>query len=251
MEILIIEKDTGASAHLEELICALDENYRIGKSISSIDEAIIWLRSNKRPELIFIDLPVSDENLMLNLFLSEFKIPIIFTSSEREQIWNALKYSGFDFLLKPISLPCLLSSIQKFYNLSQIFDGGNQPKSKIDLDGQVQYKTRFLLKVGERLFFKESNEVAYFIAEQKSVFLVTEEGQRYLIDYSLDKLGEVVNPKNFFRINRQVIARISAMKEFRLFGNGRLKVFLKAGQHSQNAIVSRQRVSTFKEWAEM
>ena len=101
------------------------------------------------------------------------------------------------------------------------------------------------------MFFIDSNEVSYFFADNKTVFLVDKEGSRYFIDYSLEALQEMMNPNCFFRLNRKFICHLSAIKEIKSFINNRLKITIQAGTHRDEVIVSRDRVYAFKEWAEV
>lgn len=114
-----------------------------------------------------------------------------------------------------------------------------------------KYKERFLVKSGPRMFFIESRNISYFVADDKTVFLVDHEGIRFVVDLTLEKLQEVLDPKFFFRLNRKVICSISSIKEIKTFINNRLRILLQAGRQRDEVIVSRERVNAFKAWAEI
>jgi two-component system response regulator LytT len=112
------------------------------------------------------------------------------------------------------------------------------------------YKKRFLVRTGNRMHFVDAASIAYLVAEEKNVFLVTREGQRFPLEYSLDRLEGMLDPADFFRLNRKVIANVSSIRDIRTFVNSRLRISLQAGVRDDEAIVSRERVSAFRKWAE-
>lgn len=139
-------------------------------------------------------------------------------------------------------------NVEPLYNLIKGYHSGN-----IDIQAvktKFEYKNRFLIHLGSRMFFINTADIAYFYVSEKIVYLVNIDGARYPIDYSLEKIQQIINPSNFFRINRRVICSAQAIKEIKTHINSRLKIILSVGNYLDEAVVSREKVTAFKEWVE-
>lgn len=254
MNILIIEDEAPAARRLQQLIKDCDPNYIILSVIDSIENAVKWLSSNNSPDLIFMDIQLAD-GLSFEIF-NRFTVvsPVIFTTAYDEYALKAFKVNSIDYLLKPIEKDDLIRSLEKLKTLKKPLKAA---ASQISMDALLEtlkmhknYKSRFLVKIGEKLVSISIENIAYFISEDKLTFLVTNENKRYPLDYSLDDLDTMLDPKFFFRLNRQCLAKINAIQSIHNYFNGKLKLFL-TPTTAKEIIVSREKASHFKQWLEV
>lgn len=252
MKLLIIEDEILAADRLSILLKELRPDIIVLDVLVSVEESIEWFNKNEDPDLIFMDIQLSDGTSLEILEKVKINSPVVFITAYDQYALEAFNFLSVDYLVKPVSKDSLEMTLQKLDQFSSIFD---QPKSEevaLSLRGsQAIYRSRFLLKVGEKYFFKNVDEISYFYAEGKTVYLVSLNGNKYVMDYSLDKLEGLIDPRYFFRLNRSTIARVDSIKELRSHTNGRLRVFLNAGPMSQETVVSRSRAINLKEWAEL
>jgi two-component system, LytTR family, response regulator LytT len=252
MKLLIIEDEILAAERLSILLKELKPEIIVLDILSSVEDSINWLNNNNTPELIFMDIQLSDGTSLEILEKVKINSPIVFITAYDQYALEAFNFLSVDYLVKPVSKDSLEATLQKLDQFSTIFDQPRTDELVLSLKGsQTIYRSRFLLKVGEKYFFKNVDEISYFYAEGKTVYLVSLNGSKYVMDYSLDKLESLIDPRYFFRLNRSTIARVDSIKELRSHTNGRLRVFLSAGPMSQETVVSRTRAINFKEWAEL
>lgn len=252
MKLLIIEDEILAAERLSILLKELKPEIIVLDILSSVEDSINWLNNNNTPELIFMDIQLSDGTSLEILEKVKINSPIVFITAYDQYALEAFNFLSVDYLVKPVSKDSLEATLQKLDQFSTIFDQPRTDELVLSLKGsQIIYRSRFLLKVGEKYFFKNVDEISYFYAEGKTVYLVSLNGCKYVMDYSLDKLESLIDPRYFFRLNRSTIARVDSIKELRSHTNGRLRVFLSAGPMSQETVVSRTRAINFKEWAEL
>lgn len=247
MNILLIEDERPAANRLKQLILALLPGANIFGHLDSITSAVEWLQTNTAPDLIFCDIQLAD-GLSFEIF-ERIKVssPIIFTTAFDQYAIKAFKVNSVDYLLKPIDPKELYWAIDKFKNqkikptldLSQIQEL-LQPKQK-------DYKSRFMVKIGEKIQSVPVLEAAYFMSEERVTFLQTYEAKRYILDYTLDQLEEMLDPKKFFRLNRKYISSFEAIVEIHTYSNSRLKIKL-ANCSDNDILVSREKVGALKEW---
>ncbi|KAA3436526.1 LytR/AlgR family response regulator transcription factor [Rufibacter hautae] len=258
MNILLIEDEYLASEKLEAQLLRYDPTIQVVATIDSIRNAVKWFESNPAPDLAFLDIHLSDGNSFEIFQKVEVKCPIIFTTAYDEYAVKAFKVNSIDYLLKPISNEDLGAAMDKFKALRQ-----SQPAPAPALDMQQimallnrnsnpvadtpNYKTRFLVKTGQKIRSVSTDEIAYFYAEDKIVFLITNAGQRFITDYTLDTLQELLDPEHFSRLNRQFIAHIHSIDEIHPYLKGRLKVYVKPVTDKE-IIISNERAAAFKEW---
>jgi DNA-binding LytR/AlgR family response regulator len=251
MKILIIEDEEPAVKKLKKLLSELDEPVKIIGCLESVSQAAEWFASQNEPDLIFMDIRLAD-GLSFEIFeLTTIQAPVIFTTAYNEYALKAFKVNSIDYLLKPIDPLELKNAINKYKTLLAA------TKPIPDLQKNMQkllsrfsetYKTRFFVKVGQRFKSLPVQEAAYFFVQGKSTFLMTAEGKTIDIDYSLDQLGEMLNPENFFRVNRSFLVNIDHVKEVAIYSGSRLKVKLYHENFPEAIIVSRDKVSLFKRW---
>lgn len=250
MKTLIIEDEAPAARRLQKLLLEVDPHLEVLEIIDSVEASVKWLRAHQMPELIFMDIQLAD-GLSFNIFEQvEIQAPIIFTTAYDEYTLQAFKVNSIDYLLKPIEINNLSQSIRKLSQLKNQF-GGSTPNIEALLKSiqteKRAYKTRFLVKLGDRLVSVPEKDIAYFWAEQKIVSLITNEQKKYIVDYSLDELENLLDPDYFFRLNRQFLARIQSIQNIHSYFKGKLKVALNPSNEAE-VIISRERSSTFKKW---
>ena len=250
MNIIIIEDEKPAARLLQRKLSKI--NIEVQTLLHSVEEAIAWFQNNDHPDLIFLDIQLSD-GLSFEIFEKvTIKSAVIFTTAYDEYALKAFKLNSIDYLLKPIDESDLETAVLKFQSTIK----QTEKSASIDFDEikkmfanqfQKQYKTRFTIKIGQQLKVISNTEIACFYSENKGTYLHTLENRSYLIEGTLDVLELELDPKQFFRVNRKFIIPISTIKEILIYSNSRLKVVLK-GYQNEEIIVARERVSEFKDW---
>ena len=249
MNCLIIEDEKEAAIKLAGLIKKYDQNIEILDTIQSVKNAVIWLNNNETPDLIFMDIQLSD-GLSFEIFEQTIiKAPVIFTTAYDEYALKAFKVNSIDYLLKPIDQSELDQAIDKYKESntpkeipSQVFDNILHSLTK-------KYKSKFVIKVGEHIKVFTIEDVQCFYSMEKYTFLQNNEGRDYAISYSLDQVENLIDPAKFFRINRRFLVSFSAISNIVSYSNSRLRINLKSND-SEDLIVSREKVQDFKKWLE-
>lgn len=250
MKVLIVEDEPLAAGHLTKLISEYDPAIEVIKVIDSVKKSIDWFNNHSHPDLLFLDIQLAD-GLSFDIFKQcEIKTPIIFTTAYDEYAIKAFKVNSIDYLLKPISPEELRTAIEKFKNTKN-------PDSNIGFDLKSmehaiqlltkEYKNRFVIKVGEHIRFVPIEDISFFYSLEKATFIQTTLQKNYCIDFSLDDLENLVDPAKFFRINRKYIVSLASISDIISYSNSRLALKLK-GCNFDDVIVSREKVSSFKEW---
>lgn len=252
MKILIIEDEVPAFRRLQKLIEEIKQESIIVEVLDGVESSIKWLNNHPVPDLIFMDIQLSD-GLSFEIFEQiEIQAPIIFTTAYDEYTLKAFKVNSIDYLLKPIDKEELKRSIHKLERLQTQFSGSTFP---LDISSLIKslnvnnpsYKSRFLVKRGDKLATISEESIAYFYTEDKVVFLLTQYKEKYIVDYSLEELEQLLDPEFFFRLNRQVIARLQAIESIHQYFKGKLAVKLQP-KTFESIIVSRERSNLFKQW---
>lgn len=245
MKILILEDEAPAAKRLVKMIQHELPDLVIEDFISSVHDGIKWFLSNEEPDLIFSDIQLSDGTSFEIFAAAKPKCPVIFTTAYDQYALHAFKLNSIDYLLKPIKQTELAAAIAKF----------NQRKASVlpDINKLLQsyaapiYKQRFVIKYGEHIKTIPIEETMYFYTEDKVNFLTTAEGRRYVIDFNLDSLETMLDPKFFFRINRQFIISIHAIAE--MFAHTKSRVLIKLKPPCKiETIVSTERSAAYKTW---
>jgi DNA-binding LytR/AlgR family response regulator len=253
MKVLIVEDEPYAQNELKRLLARTGKPIEILECIDSVEEAVEWFESNEEPDLIFLDIQLSD-GLSFDIFNhTRVKAPVIFTTAYDEYAVQAFKLNSIDYLLKPVKFEDLEAALEKLTGLAEQF-GKQEPRGlSVEQVEQLlnihkpKYKTRFIAKVGDQIKYIDVNEVAYFRAEDNEVMLVTQSNHQYVIDYSLEQLGRMVNPNDFFRVNRSYMVTIGSIKKISKYFNSRLH--LELNPPSENTIlISRIKVPEFMNW---
>lgn len=218
--------------------------------IDSVEAATKWLTHFPQPDLIFMDIQLAD-GLSFDIFQkTEVKAPVIFTTAFDQYTLRAFKVNSVDYLLKPIDPEELTLSIEKFrkyHQKKEAYDRSGLEKMLQTVLTQQTFKERFLVKSGQHLTYVPTREIAYFFSEDGITFAQCLNGKKHIIENTLDQLGEVLDPKDFFRVNRQVLVHLQSIKKISSWFNSRLKLELEP-TNDLNFVVSRERVGAFKAW---
>lgn len=249
MKLIIVEDEKLAAERLKTLVKEYDPSIEVLACLESVEEAVQYLRHHAAPDLLLLDIHLSDGHSFEIFNQVQYKGPVIFTTAYDQYALEAFKMFSIDYILKPVTLEALATALNKFKNLSASFSAVDYRQLMPQLTNR-DYKKRFLGKVGQRLFFIDTADIAYFQADNKVVYLIDKEGNRYVVEHTMEKLMAMVNPAEFFRLNRRYIVRINAIQQVKPYFNGRLKLSVRGSQQPDEMVISRERVAEFKEWAE-
>jgi DNA-binding LytR/AlgR family response regulator len=248
MKAVIVEDEALAASRLEKLLSDVAPEINVVARLSSVKEAVKWFTLNSA-DLIFLDIQLSD-GLSFSIFEEvTVNTPVIFTTAYDQYSIKAFQLNSIDYLLKPIRKGELQKSLQKYNSLKSAF--------KIDFENLLagiqgkteSYKKRFLIQVGSKIKTIETTDVAWFYADGKYVFLKTFAGQNYPVDFSLDKLENMVDPAQFFRINRKYMVNFDAIEGMVAWSRSRVKIKLNPPADDETeTVVSIDRSPEFKKW---
>ena len=253
MNILIIEDEKPAARLLQRKVEKL--GLQVNTMLHSVEEAISWFQNNAHPDLIFLDIQLSD-GLSFEIFeyfdkaQQHIKSAVIFTTAYDEYALRAFKLNSIDYLLKPIDEEDLEVAVNKFkartqsQNISLDFEA---IKRMLVNPVEKEYKKRFSVKIGQQLKVISIDEVECFYSENKGTYIHTLDNRDYLIDSTLEVVEAEINPKEFYRVSRKFIVPLKAVKEIQVYSNSRLKIILPTYKDDE-VIVARERVGDFKEW---
>lgn len=249
MKVLIIEDEAPAFRRLQKVLEEIDPQIEILEVIDNVEDAVKWLKNHTHPDLIFMDIQLSD-GLSFEIF-EQAKIakPIVFTTAFDEYMLRAFKVNSIDYLLKPIKKEDLQQALIKYKELKSSFSDHadiNALISQIRLDDK-KYKTRFLVKQGERLISVLVEDIAFFYVHNGLVYLKTHAGRGYVVDFTLDELQQQLDPDKFFRANRQFIINYPSIKTVHKWYKGKLKLdtYLPT---DEEITISAEKATEFKEW---
>jgi DNA-binding LytR/AlgR family response regulator len=251
MNVLIVENEKPAADKIIRLLGDIDKSINILGVIETVEAAINRLQSKPEPDLIFMDIQL-DDGLCFEVFETiNIEIPVIFTTAYDEYTLKAFKVNSVDYLLKPIdgkALESALSKFRKFYFYNK--DPFKRDFRQLINEFRHQYKSRFLIKIGDKFRSIPAIEVSHFHITEHNIFLCDFQGKDYGVDYSLDQLQGMLDPRKFFRINRDCIVNINAIIMMHSYSSSRLQLTLKNAEKSEEFVVSRDRVSEFKKWVD-
>ncbi|MCG2462462.1 LytTR family DNA-binding domain-containing protein [Flavobacteriaceae bacterium F89] len=249
METVIIEDEKPAARRLGRLLAKLDVT--VPKMLHSVEESIQWFKNNEHPDLIFLDIQLSD-GLSFEIFDQVLvQSAVIFTTAYDEYALQAFKLNSIDYLLKPIDEEELESALRKYKELrsspTQVTVDLQEIKKLIAGPKEKDYKKRFTIRVGQHLRIINADEIECFYSENKGTYVVTADGRNYLMDTTLENLESDLEPTVFFRVSRKFFVNINFIKDIVSYTNSRLQIKLNRF-NDQDIIVSRERVQEFKFW---
>jgi two-component system, LytTR family, response regulator len=253
MNVLIVEDEKLAADKLEKYLHRYDPQIRVVGRTDSVQATVQWLRQHmEEADLLFLDIELSDGQSFEVFKQVTVDKPVIFITAYNQYAIEAFKVNSIDYLLKPLNFGDLSQSLEKLKSLAR-----HLPKAEtaLTLDSlsevisklQKNYKQRFMVKSGERIRSFSTSQIDLFFAEGRTAYLVTSEGYKYVIDYKLEELEELLDPQHFFRVNRSFILNIQAIRDVLMYSNSRLKIALHL-DFAKEIIVSREKVPVFKDW---
>jgi two-component system LytT family response regulator len=260
MKILLIEDEELTARKMQRMLADVQSDAQLLATIGSVEESVEWLQSHQSPDLILMDIELADGQSFEIFNQVTVSCPVIFTTAYDEYAIKAFRVNSIDYLLKPVKEEDLRRALNKLQQLKQVLI--TQPDflqtSLVNLLAQLSaplpqatqvtnYRDRFMIKQGQRLFAIETDEIAYFFTRNKISFIKTHDNREYMVDYTLDELDKMLNSKRFFRLNRQIIAELRAIEKVHLYFNNKLKIQLRPA-FEEEVLVSRIKASDFKIW---
>ncbi len=251
MKVVIIEDEAFAALRLKNMIQEYNPDIQILAELESVAESVKWFRANPEPDLVFLDIHLEDDLSFAIFDQVNVSSPVIFTTAFDEYAIKAFKLKSIDYLLKPIVREELAAALKKY----EAFSGLN--KSSADLQmlynlltgKEKKYRDRFSVTFGSHLKMVNTTDIAYFFVVDKNVFLRTFDGGTYSLDYSIEKLEQMLDPEKFFRINRKYLIHISSIANMVSYSRGRVKIELRPKTEDEfGPIVSIDRSGEFKSW---
>ncbi|MBS1744278.1 MAG: response regulator transcription factor [Bacteroidetes bacterium] len=256
MKILIVEDEELAVKKIQKTLASVDESAIVIGVTDSIQSTVNWLAANEAPDLILMDIELADGQSFEIFNLAEVKSPVIFTTSYDEYALKAFKVNSVDYLLKPIQKDELQAALQKFRQLQQTF-APKEESTGINIESLVkelqqklqpkEYRKRFLVKHAQKLVSIEVTDIAYFYSDGRLNFFKSTDNKKYVVDYTMDELEDMLDPDRYFRISRSFYVSIDSVERIDDYFGNRLILSLKPAVDKE-ALVSREKVTEFKKW---
>ena len=245
---LIIEDEELAARNLISILKETG-NINIVAVLESIADTVEWFEVNNSPELIFMDIHLADGSAFEIFKLVQIDCPVIFTTAYDEYAIQAFKVNSIDYLLKPIDQKSVKKALDKLKNLTKASVGTDELMKLLSiLKPNIEYKTHFLVnQKGDKLIPLTVNDIAYIFIDLNIVKAVTFEEKTFVLQYTMDELTTQLNPKDFYKANRQFIIGRRTIKDIDLWFNSRLSINLKPSA-PEKVLVSKARISDFKIW---
>ena len=265
MTLLLIEDEYPAAERLARLVARVEPAARVLAVVESVAQGVQWLADNPAPDLILSDIQLAD-GLSFEIFeRAVVRAPIIFTTSYDAYALRAFRVHSLDYLLKPIKEDELRAALGRFRErqpaaveaqlgrLEALLDAlpraGTTAADTAYPGAPRTYKTRFLVRHRETLVPVPTADIAYFVSRHETTTLVTHAGARHVVDYTLEQVQELLDPAQFFRVNRQTLAAAAAIHRIDLHFNGKLKLELHPAAPNET-LVSREKAAAFRDWLE-
>jgi len=253
MKKLLVEDEELAAERLAQLVKEIEPGAEIHGPIDTISATVKHLKSKPVYDLILLDIQLADGKSFTIFEECDVVTPVIFTTAYDEYALQAFELNSIDYLLKPVNREKLKSSLEKFTRLKEYYGSGNPNYQLYEMIRNLKtpeksaYKDRFLISKGDAMVPVKVSEIACFYAEDKEVFLLTHQNKRYIIPNSIEELSEKLDPKLFFRVNRQYIISAEGISKVHYYFNFKLKVEI-AADPKLEIIVSRSKTTAFKAW---
>ena len=251
MKVVIVEDEHLTAERIRTLLLKIDPGIEVMATIDSVRSAVAWFRENENPDLILMDIQLAD-GISFDIF-EQVKIenPVIFITAYQEYAIRAFKVNSVDYLLKPVTDEALRAAIDKFRHF--FLHDETYPVVSLELLGTIRqmirkpYKTRFMVRVGDRIKSLEVDQILYFYSFQKGTYLHTADNRDYVVEFTLETLTDLLDPALFFRINRRYFISHRAIGGMISLSGSKLKIEL-LHSDDDDIYVSRDRLSSFKEW---
>jgi len=256
MKVLIVEDEELAVKKLQKTLATVDSTAEVVGVANSIRASVNWLESNPAPDLILMDIELADGQSFEIFDKVEVKSTVIFTTSYDEFALKAFKVNSVDYLLKPIQKEDLEAALEKFKKMKHLYGSPNGSQA-INVDSLIkelqsklqpkEFRKRFLVKHAQKLVSIEVEEISYFYSDGRLNFFKTKDNKKYVVDYTMDELEEMLNPEVYFRISRSFYVSIDSVDQIHDYFGNRLLLNLKPAVDKE-ALVSREKVTEFKKW---
>ena len=255
----IIEDEVPAARLLHETIRSLRPDWEVCILPGTIEESVEWFRSNPHPDILFLDIQLTDGNSFMFIEQAKPDSMIVFTTAYDEYAVRAFTVNSIDYLLKPIHQERLLQTIERFEGFTQKYIREfNRESQMLEIWQQLsearessslhkKYRTRFLITGSAKLMTLQVEDIAYFYSENKLTFAVTHQNREHLIDLPLDRLGEQLDPDLFFRTNRQTLVCIHAIQRIESYFLGKSVVHV-LPPFKEMIVVSKEKMASFRTW---
>lgn len=248
MKVAIIEDEELAAVTLRKILVQLNPDIEVMATLATVEAAVEWL-SNNTPDLLFMDIHLGDGESFQIFEQVEVDCPVIFTTAYDQYTLKAFKNQGIDYLLKPFDEEDVAAGLAKLKGIRKISDIGLPQISYQTLGPAPKIRNRFMVKLGKLIKTVQSEDVAYFMAEGKYLFLVTNDKQNYIIEETISSLEPQLDSSDFFRINRKFIINIKAVREMYKLSRNRVRIVLEpAPVEGLEVVVSEERAEAFKNW---
>lgn len=255
MNILIVEDEDLAVKKIQKTLSSVDPGAQVVGITDSITATVDWLKTNPSPDLILMDIELSDGQSFEIFTRVDVKSAVVFTTSYDEYALKAFKVNSIDYLLKPIQKEDLESALQKYRQMKNMYASGNGAELNVDnlvkeLRQKLQpkeFRKRFLVKHAQKLVSIEVEEIAYFFSDGRLNFFKTYDNKKFVVDYTMDELEDMLDPERYFRISRSFYIAVDSVDQIHDYFGNRLLLHLKPAVDKE-AIVSREKVADFKKW---
>ena len=255
MKILIVEDEELAVKKLQKTLVAVDEEAEVVAVTDSIKGTVDWLQNNSSPDLILMDIELADGQSFEIFNLVPVKTPVIFTTSYDEYALKAFKVNSIDYLLKPIQKEELQTAIDKYKQIKASAQG--EAKSDLSIDNLIkelqqklqpkEYRKRFLVKQAQKLVSIDVSDIAYFYSDGRLNFFKTSDNKKYVVDYTMDELEDMLDPQRYFRTSRSFYVSVNCIDQIHDYFGNRLLLNLNPAVDKE-VLVSREKVMDFKKW---
>lgn len=258
---IIIEDEIPAARLLHEMLLTLRPDWEIQILPGNIEESVEWFAHHPHPDILFLDIHLTDGNSFLFIEQARPDSMIVFTTAYDEYAVRAFSVSSIDYLLKPIHEERLAQTLARFESLTatsirdfntesqmlEVLQSLSASQGLSTLGGTKKFRTRFLISGGDKLFTVSVDDIAYFYSENKVTFIVTRNGKEHIIDLSLDKLCEQLDPDVFFRTNRQTLVCVDAIQRIEPYFLGKAVVHV-LPPFKEKILISKEKIGVFKMW---
>jgi len=252
LKVVIIEDETPAAEKLERYLQKYNAEITVMEKLGTVRAAVAWLSEHQHEvDLIFMDIQLHDGQSFQIFREVAIVKSVIFITAYNEYALDAFKVNGLDYLLKPITFTDLSNSLKKLEAFREQLQWNAVRQATIERTLEEtaprNYKQRFMVKLGDHIRSITTDQISFFYADGRDVYLITHPLRKFIIDYTLEGLEELLDPKTFYRVNRSYILHINAIQDVIVYSNSRLKITTNLAWENE-IIVSREKVNEFKEW---
>ncbi len=253
MKILIVEDEELAVKKLQKTLLSIDRMVEVVGVTDSIKSTVDYLKQNSPPDLILMDIELADGQSFEVFNMVPVKNPVIFITSYDEYALKAFKVNSVDYLLKPVQKDELEAALNKYKELNTT----DNTKNSSDINNLIkelqsklqpkEYRKRFLVKQAQKLVSIEVDDIAYFYSDGRLNFFKTRDNKKFIVDYTMDELSDMLDPEKYFRISRSFYVSVDSIDQIHDYFGNRLLLNLTPALDKE-ALVSREKVMDFKKW---